>query len=136
MVRLFHLHKKGNQVLSIGKELLSCFSHAKKRDFHENPDHIYTELTFINPLSVYYKKRMPLSSAEIFEDPSIYSVDPDQTASIGSVWSGSTLYASIIMLTNKQTFSDALILLVFKGLIHMICFFAEVFWRKLILTFE
>ena len=49
---------------------------------------------------------MPLSSAEIFEDPSnyIYSVDPDQTASIGSVWSGSTLYASIIMLTNKQTF--------------------------------
>ena len=45
MVRLFHLLKKGNQVLSIGKELLSCFSHAKKRDFHENPDHIYTELT-------------------------------------------------------------------------------------------
>ena len=37
-------------------ELLSCFSHAKKRDFHENPDHIYTELTFINPLRVYYKK--------------------------------------------------------------------------------
>ena len=92
MVRLFHLLKKGNQVLSIGKELLSCFSHAKKRDFHEYPDHIYT------------KKRIPLSSAEIFEDPSIYSVDPDQTASIGSVWSGSTLYASIIMLTNKQTF--------------------------------
>ena len=47
---------------------------------------------------------MPLLSAEIFEDPSIYSVDPDQTASIGSVWSESTLYASIIMLTNKQTF--------------------------------
>ena len=43
---------------------------------------------------------MPLSSAEIFEDPSIYSVDPNQTASIGSVWSGSTLYASIIMLTD------------------------------------
>ena len=36
---------------------LSCFSHAKKRDFHENPDHIYTELTFINPLSVYCKKK-------------------------------------------------------------------------------
>ena len=47
---------------------------------------------------------MPLSSAVIFEDPSIYSVDPDQTASIGSVWSGPTLYASIIKLTNKQTF--------------------------------
>ena len=47
---------------------------------------------------------MPLSSAEIFEDPSIYTVDPDQTASIGSVWSGSTLYASIFMLNNKETF--------------------------------
>ena len=56
MVGLFHLLKKGNQALSIGIELLSCFSHANKRDFHENPDHIYTELTFINPLSVYYKK--------------------------------------------------------------------------------
>ena len=65
MVRLFHLLKKGNQVLYIGKELLSCFSHAKKRDFHENPDHINTELTFINPLSVYlcrllkYLKTLP-----------------------------------------------------------------------------
>ena len=86
MVRFFHLLKKGNQVLYIGKELLSCFSHASKRDFHENPDHICTELTFINPLSVYYKKiRMPMSSAEIFEDPSIYSVDQDQTDSIESV---------------------------------------------------
>ena len=108
--------QKGNQVLSIGKELLSCFSHANKRDFHENPDHIYTELTFINPLSVYYKKnRVSMLSVKIFEDPSIYSVDPDQTASIGSVWSGSTMYASIFMLTNKQTFFDAVILLVFKG---------------------
>ena len=60
MVRLFHLLKKGNQVLSIGKELLSCYSYAKKRDFHENPDHIYTELTFINPLSVYYKNNVCL----------------------------------------------------------------------------
>ena len=56
VVRLFHLLKKGNQVLSNGKELLSCFSQANKEDFHENPDHIYTELTLINPLSVYYKK--------------------------------------------------------------------------------
>ena len=56
---------------------------------------------------------MPMSSAEIFEDPSIYSVDPDQNAPIGSVWSGSTLYASILMLTNKQTFFDAVILMVF-----------------------
>ena len=113
MVRLFYLLIKGNQVLSIGKELLSCFSHANKRDFNENPDHIYTELTFFNPLSVYYKNRMLMSSAEIFEDPSTYSVYPDQTATIGSVWSGSTLYASIFMLTNKQTIFDAVILLVF-----------------------
>ena len=41
---------------------------------------------------------MLLSSAEISEDPSISSVDPDQTASIGAVWSGSTLYASKSML--------------------------------------
>ena len=42
--------QKGKSGSIYGKELLSCFSHAKKRDFHENPDHIYTELTFINPL--------------------------------------------------------------------------------------
>ena len=47
---------------------------------------------------------MTLSSAEIFEDPSIFSVDTDWTASVGSVWSGSTLYASIFMIANKQTF--------------------------------
>ena len=46
--------QKGNQVLSIGKELLSCFSHANKRDF-QNSDH-NTELTFFTPLSVYDKK--------------------------------------------------------------------------------
>ena len=56
---------------------------------------------------------MPMSSAEIFEDPSLNSVGPDQTAPIGSVWSGSTLYSSIFMLTNKQTFFHAVILLVF-----------------------
>ena len=50
------------------------------------------------------KNRTPLSPAEVLEDPSIYSADSDQTASIGAVWSGSTLYASIFMLTNKQTF--------------------------------
>ena len=56
-------------------------------------------------LKVYItKNRMPLSPAEVFEDPSIYSADSDQTSSIGAVWSGSTLYAPIFMLTNKQTF--------------------------------
>ena len=57
--------------------ILSCFSNANKRAFHENPDHIYTELTFTFKAYI-TKYRMPLSSAEIFEDP----VDPDQTASI------------------------------------------------------
>ena len=49
-----HLLKKGNQVLSIGKELLS-FSHAKKRDFMKILT-IYTLNLSINILSVYYKK--------------------------------------------------------------------------------
>ena len=66
---------------------------------------IYTLNLRLLTLKAYItKNRMPLSSAEIFEDPSKYSTDPDQTASIGAVWSGSTLYASIFMLTNKQTF--------------------------------
>ena len=98
MVWLFHLLKKGNQVLSIGKELLSCFSHAKKRDFYENPDHIYTELTFINPLSVYYKKsyafvvccniRRPFHIQCRSRSDCFYRISN----------------ASIIKLTNKQTF--------------------------------
>ena len=77
---------------------------------------IYTLNLRLLTLQVYItNNRMSMSSAEIFEDPSIYSVDPDQTASIGSVWSGSTLYASIFMLTNKQTFSMQLFCWCFKG---------------------
>ena len=30
-------------------ELISCLSHANAHAFHENPDCIYTELTFQNP---------------------------------------------------------------------------------------
>ena len=52
----------------------------------------------------------------MFEASSTNSGDPDQTG----VSSGSTLFASIFTLTNKQTFSDAVILQAFKGLI--ICF--------------
>ena len=48
-------------------------------------------------------------SAEIFETLSTNSVDPDQTAP--AVCSGSTLFVSILMLTNKQTFSDVVILM-------------------------
>ena len=40
--RLFHLLRKGNQVFSF-------LSRANVRAFHENPNRIHTELTFINP---------------------------------------------------------------------------------------
>ena len=54
------------------------------------------------------------------------SVDPDQTASIGAVCSGSTLFASILNLsvtlgnylqqtTSAETFSDAFFSWRFKG---------------------
>ena len=56
---------------------------------------------------------MFLSSAEIFKDSSTNGVDPDQTAPVGAVRSGYTLFASIRMLTNKQKFSDVVILLAF-----------------------
>ena len=52
----FHLPKKRNQVLFFGKELISCLSQVKVRAFNENRDRIYTERTFINPLSTYHKK--------------------------------------------------------------------------------
>ena len=39
------------------------------------------------------------------------NVDPDQTAPIGAVWSGSTMFASMLML--NRHFSDAVILLAF-----------------------
>ena len=57
------------------------------------------------------KSRMLLSSADIFE--ASLSEDPDQTAHRREVWSGSTLFASILMITNQQTFSDVVILLAF-----------------------
>ena len=51
------------------------------------------------------------------------SVDPDQTAPIGAVCSGSTLFASIlhlsVMLCNylqQTTFSDAFFFLVLQGI--------------------
>ena len=34
------------------------------------------------------------------------SVDPDETAPIGAVSSGSTLFASLLMLNNKHAFSN------------------------------
>ena len=44
------------------------------------------------------------------------SVDPDQTAPIGAVYSGSTLFASIVMLGNylQQTTSDNIFRFIFS----------------------
>ena len=41
------------------------------------------------------------------------SVDPDQTAPIGAICSGSTLFASTLMLNNKQPLLKVVILLAF-----------------------
>ena len=35
--------------VSFGKELISFLGSANVRAFHENPNRIHTELTFINP---------------------------------------------------------------------------------------
>ena len=85
---------------------------ANVRAFHVNPDPIFTELTFIITL------KAPITPKVIcfchllkcFEASLTNSVDPDQTAPVRS---GSTLFASILSLTNKKTFSDADILLAF-----------------------
>ena len=37
------------------------------------------------------------------------SVDLEQTAHLEAVWSGSTLFASILLLNNKQTLSNVVI---------------------------
>ena len=50
------------------------------RAFHENPNRIHTELTFLNPYKMYVFYR-PLK----YLKPNTNSVDPDQTAPIGAV---------------------------------------------------
>ena len=50
---------------------------------------------------------------------------------VGAVWSGSTLFASILKLTNKQAFSDAVILKAFEGLDNVFCVFTKVLWHKI-----
>ena len=65
---------------------ISCLSRANVRAFHENPDHIYTQLIFINPLNAYYEKKcMLMSSVEIFEDLLTNRVEPEQNAPVGAV---------------------------------------------------
>ena len=65
------------------------------------------------------------------------SVDPDQTAPIGAVCSGSTLFASIlnssVMLGNylqQTTFSDAFFSWRFKGLIILFAYFHACLFLK------
>ena len=70
--------------------------------------HIYQPLKRISQTSC-----MLLSSTEIFEASMTNIVDPDQTAPVGAVWYGSTLFASLLALTNKQTSSGAVNLLAF-----------------------
>ena len=41
---------------------------------------------------------MFLSSIKMFEASQTNIVDPDQTAPVGAVWSGSTMFASFLML--------------------------------------
>ena len=45
----FHLLRKGNKVIFIiCKDLISYLSRLNVRVFHENPDNLYNETTFIN----------------------------------------------------------------------------------------
>ena len=99
MVLLCHLLRKGNQFyLYFCEELISFLSRANVHAFHESPDRIYTDLTCINPLSPYHKKLYVFVVCWNITN----SVDPDQTAPVGAVWSGSTLFASMFLL-NKKT---------------------------------
>ena len=68
---------------------------ANVRTFLESPDPMYTD--FITRISQKVVRFCCL--LKHFEASLTKSVDPDQTAPI----SGSTLFASILMLNNKQT---------------------------------
>ena len=72
------------------------------------------------------KSRLLFSSAEMFKKTMANSVDPDQTAPIGAVCSGSTLFPSILNLsellgnylqqtTSADDISDAIFSWRFKG---------------------
>ena len=40
---------KSGYIYNLVKNKISCFGRAKVRAFHENPNRIHTEVTFINP---------------------------------------------------------------------------------------
>ena len=64
-----------------------CTSCANKRAFHENPDPIFTDLTFIKPLSayMYHKKYVFVVYWNILK-PLLQTVDLDQTAPVCLNW--------------------------------------------------
>ena len=62
------------------------------RAFYENPDRINTELTLLT-LKRKITKCMFLSFTKLFK-----LFEPDQTAPVGAVSSGSTMFASLLML--------------------------------------
>ena len=45
----FICSRKETRFYIVGKDLINCVSRANVHAFHENPDCLYTELTFINP---------------------------------------------------------------------------------------
>ena len=55
---------------------------------------LMSTLTLKAPMAT--KSRLLFSSAEMFKKPLWHSVDPDQTAPIGAVFSGSTLIDSVL----------------------------------------
>ena len=59
---------------------------------------IYTLNLHLLTLKAHNHKCMFLSSTKIFEASQTNSVDPDQTAPVGAVRSGSTMFASMLML--------------------------------------
>ena len=79
------------------------------RAFHENSNGIHTELTFFTLKGHNHKM---YASTKIFEASQTNSVDPDQIASVGAVWSGSTMFASMLML--NRHFQMQLFCLCFK----------------------
>ena len=98
VVRLFHLHRKGNHVLFIKQAFWAA----------------QTCVHFMKVLTVYTLTSHVLTLKKVvcfccllkhFEASLTNSVDPDQT--------GSALFASILMLNNKHPLSNVVVLLAF-----------------------
>ena len=75
---------------------------------------------------------MFLSSTKIFEASKTNIVDPDQTAPVGAVWSGSTMFASMLLL--NRHFQMQLFCWRFKD--YIMCFASEILAKDDTVTFE